>query len=491
MPLGKAYSEEQKLQVRSLLEAGRDEEAIEKDTGVSDRTVRRWKLELERTGRIGKPPESRTGRHRVLNADVEAALFDYVQGKDMSVDDMLWWLYDTYKIVVGTRTIRRVFERKGDKIKLGTPRGANLTAPDNDDNDGNDGNEDEPPDQQDVEAPLASYQSPYAPIANNAEQQLAQALQQHAEQTYDGPVNFETELPEDEETIQLQLQQIALQRREVELKLQMKRLQKGKKGGKKGSPSTSVLYNPSASASADTPKRDSRSKKKIEEARRRTAERQERMLRDLERRSRRRDHLTAEWVESKDIWPLRAQSVLANLMHQYGCYSFSHSNVQTFEQMYSDLYTLVDHEKGDWSQPHHDELLRERMKRKVAQLRSKMAKTGEIVGRGDAYGGWQRAENYTGEAAGDAEGDDTEIPIDSQLQQQGGAQQPGQQQQVIAEQPSPYAPMVNSHHHLQQPQQQQPTAQMSHTQGMPYQYPMLPYAMNGQSGMPSQEGMVL
>lgn len=40
--------------MRSLLEAGRDEESIEKETGVSDRTIRRWKLELERTGRIGK-----------------------------------------------------------------------------------------------------------------------------------------------------------------------------------------------------------------------------------------------------------------------------------------------------------------------------------------------------------------------------------------------------------------------------------------------------
>ncbi|KAI7248269.1 hypothetical protein KC335_g18439, partial [Hortaea werneckii] len=118
--MGKAYSEAQRTHVRGLLEAGRDEESIEKETGVSDRTIRRWKLELERTGRIGKPPESRTGRHRVLSAEIEAALFDHVRGKpDMSVDDMLWWLYDTYKIVVGTRTIRRVFERKGDKVNGG------------------------------------------------------------------------------------------------------------------------------------------------------------------------------------------------------------------------------------------------------------------------------------------------------------------------------------------------------------------------------------
>lgn len=52
--MGKAYSEDQRAHVRTLLETGRDEESIEKETGVSDRTIRRWKLELERTGRIGK-----------------------------------------------------------------------------------------------------------------------------------------------------------------------------------------------------------------------------------------------------------------------------------------------------------------------------------------------------------------------------------------------------------------------------------------------------
>ena len=69
--MGRAYNQDQRDRVKVLLEAGRDEEFIEKDTGVSDRTIRRWKMELERTGRIGKPPESRTGRHRVLNAEVE------------------------------------------------------------------------------------------------------------------------------------------------------------------------------------------------------------------------------------------------------------------------------------------------------------------------------------------------------------------------------------------------------------------------------------
>lgn len=52
--MGKSYSESQREDVRALLERGENEEAIEKETGVSDRTIRRWKLELERTGRIGK-----------------------------------------------------------------------------------------------------------------------------------------------------------------------------------------------------------------------------------------------------------------------------------------------------------------------------------------------------------------------------------------------------------------------------------------------------
>lgn len=52
--MGKAYTEEQRLAVKELLEQGREEDAIEAQTGVSDRTIRRWRIELERTGRIGK-----------------------------------------------------------------------------------------------------------------------------------------------------------------------------------------------------------------------------------------------------------------------------------------------------------------------------------------------------------------------------------------------------------------------------------------------------
>lgn len=425
----------------------------------------------------------------------------------MSVDDMLWWLYDTYKIVVGTRTIRRVFERKGEagnrfKGSKGKQSNANVDgAQDHDDNQDS---------QSPVQAMNAQYQSPYAPMpamtpqqntANQAEMHLAQAL---SNATYPPPPNLDmdNDLPDDEETLQLQLQQVELQRREVELKLRMRRLQQGKSphtpGQKRKSTAStpSSLYNPSASNAPTQPKRDSRSKKKQEESRKRTAERQERMLRDLERRSRRREHLTAEWVQSKDIWPLRAQGMLADLMHQYGCYTFSQNNVDTFEAMYRDLYQLVDHTKGDWDPNVHDEMLRERTKRKMGQLRTKMQKTGEIIGRPDAYGGsiWQKADNYTGEQAGqdlnlgaDDENDHSishEAELEHQLQQhqhdsvhdpalqaqaQAGAMQPPEEHMHY----EPHVPdPINSQQAMQHAQPIYGNPPMMHHQQAP-PYPMM------------------
>lgn len=330
------------------------------------------------------------------------------------------------------------------------------------------------------------------------ENQLRQAMQQQTPQhPYPALMDLTGELPDDEETIQLQLQQIALQKREVELKLKMRRLQGGKGtpvSSRKGTMSTpqsapSTLYNPSAAIGPTPPKRDSRSKKKIEESKRRTAERQERMLRDLERRSRRRDHLTAEWVQSKDIWPLRAQGMLADLMHQYGCYAYSQQNDATFEAMYEQLYRLVDLSKGDWDSNIHDEMLRERMKRKMSQLRTKMQKTGEIIGRADGYGGFQKAEDYTGEQAGAAIGDENEIVHDpalhAEMQAQAGAANMGHEEHL---QYDPVPPEQQMQHQMQYP------APMIDYQA-PGQYPqhnMMPYAqMGAQQGLGPQDNLVM
>ena len=429
----------------------------------------------------------------------------------MSVDDMLWWLYDTYKIVVGTRTIRRVFERKGDKVKPGkgrpsTRRKSGLEEDEDEDDEDEDVTIDE---QTSPVAQSGQYQSPYAPMsaqsnASTIENQLRQAMQQETPQhPYPALMDLDSELPDDEETIQLQLQQIALQKREVELKLKMRRMQGGKgtpASSRKGTFTTpqsapSTLYNPSANVGPTPPKRDSRSKKKIEESKRRTAERQERMLRELERRSRRRDHLTAEWVQSKDIWPLRAQGMLADLMHQYGCYAYSQNNEATFEAMYRELYQLVDLSKGDWDPSVHDELLRERMKRKMGQLRTKMQKTGEIIGRGDGYGGFQKAEDYTGEQAGAAIGDESEMVQDPALhatdsmQTQPGAPNMQHEEHLQYEVPPPDHEQMQHHANMHYPN----PANMQYQ--APGQYPMmeLPYAQMGnhQQSMPHQDGLVM
>ena len=444
------------------------------------------------------------------------ALVEHVKNKpDMSVDDMLWWLYDTYKIVVGTRTIRRVFERKGDNtIKLGKGRASKrrksaAADEDEDDDDDDDDDEEEDADVQTSPAQNEQYRSPYAPMSaqsgtSGIENQLRQAMQSQTPQhPYPALIQLDGELPEDEETIQLQLQQIALQKREVELKLKMRRLAGGKgtpASSRKGTRYTpqsapSTLYNPSASVGPTPPKRDSRSKKKIEESKRRTAERQERMLRDLERRSRRRDHLTAEWVQSKDIWPLRAQSELADLMHRYGCYAYSQNNEATFEAMYRELYELMDNSKGDWDPNVHDEMLRERMKRKMGQLRTKMQKTGEIIGRGDGYGGFQKAENYMGEQAGAVVGDESEIVQDPALHADALQAQPGapnmQHEEHLQYQPVPDQQM-------QHPDMQYPAPNMQYQN--PGTYPalldqhhnMLPYAqMGNQQNMSHQDGLVM
>ena len=442
---------------------------------------------------FSQPPESRTGRHRVLNPEVESALIEHVKDKpDLSVDDMLWWLYDNYKIVVGTRTIRRVFERKGEPVKPGKAKRATQRK-----SVGDGAQDDEVEDEEQLQHQTPSpqreapYQSPYPPMSAPAgsmdvENQLRQAMQPEAQQhPYPALMNLDDDLPEDEETIQLQLQQIALQKREVELKLKMRRLAGGKgtpQQRKSGVSVPSSLYNPQAAMQPQPPKRDSRSKKKIEESKKRTAERQERMLRDLERRSRRRDHLTAEWVQSKDIWPLRAQGMLADLMHSYGCYSYSQSNDATFDAMYRELYQLVDLSKNDWRPEVHDELLRERMKRKMGQLRTKMQKTGEIVGRPDSFGGFQKAENYTGEAAGATVGDESEMIQDPALssdvlQAQTGADM---QQAQHQEQHMPHPEHLQHSEHLQY-EHVPPEAQMH--QHMQYPNPMLPHQVQGQYPM--------
>lgn len=78
-------------------------------------------------------------------------------------------------------------------------------------------------------------------------------------------------------------------------------------------------------------------------------------------------------------------------MHRYGVYAYNQNSIDSFELIFRELYQLVDH--SDWYPPVHDDLLRERTRRKMAQIRSKMVKSGEIISRGEGYGGWTKADD--------------------------------------------------------------------------------------------------
>ena len=91
------------------------------------------------------------------------------------------------------------------------------------------------------------------------------------------------------------------------------------------------------------------------------------------------------------MWPERAQNLLTDLMHRYGVYAYNQTSIDSFELIFHELYQIVDH--SDWYPPVHDDLLRERTRRKMAQIRGKMVKSGEIVSRADGYGGWTRSES--------------------------------------------------------------------------------------------------
>jgi hypothetical protein len=412
-----------------------------------------------------------------MNKDVEQALFDRVAQKpDMSVDDMLWWLYDSYKLVVGTRTIRRAFERRNTSHKkfrtdarkhfsldmdasldmdtehddtqhsINPPSGHHhdssmhaIDAPSHHTHDESLHTivHDPSPVPHHTQPHMAvahsdtTYQSPYAPLMvmpdatedvvqpppPDISPELARALgglTGPAPMHQDLMTGHMDPLSEDEETLQLELQQIMLQKKEIELTLQMRRLMRQRR--ESHTPNEDSLFDhldvdtshmhpdstanndpfaPSPVTTNNTPSdpkpRDSRSKSKVQEARKRTEERQERMLKDLERRSRRREHLTAEWVQSRDVWSKGPEKRLLEAMHKNSTYAYNQNSLETFEAIFAELYHLVDH--TEWYPPVHDDLLRERTRRKMSQLRSKMVKSGEIISRGEGYGGWTKPDD--------------------------------------------------------------------------------------------------
>ncbi|KAG9616727.1 hypothetical protein KCV04_g15622, partial [Aureobasidium melanogenum] len=98
------------------------------------------------------------------------------------------------------------------------------------------------------------------------------------------------------------------------------------------------------------------------------------------------------WVQSRDVWAKGPEKLLVRLMHKHSTYAYNQNSLETFEAIFAELYHLVDH--TEWYAPVHDDLLRERTRRKMSQLRSKMVKSGEIISRGEGYGGWTKPDDH-------------------------------------------------------------------------------------------------
>ncbi|GAB7343488.1 hypothetical protein MBLNU457_1504t1 [Dothideomycetes sp. NU457] len=331
-----------------LIRLGHDEATILREVKVRDRTFRRWKKELERYGHVGKPPECRTGRRRVLTPEIEQALFEHVEANpQMSVDDMLWWLHETYELVVSGRTVRRVFEKRNEaRQKLqsegeggqeeGTvvqPAAQTSTTV----------STDERPNTLPQGVP---YQSPYAPTTPAA---TAPAPAPTSSRTTAPSRTTAAEPHSDaaeEAALEASLAKLNKQKRAIEQKLKALR-------ERRSAPAPAPSPAPSPAQASPDPA-TSTTKAKAREAR---------MLNALQTRSRKRSNLTASWVEGREHWPIGPQTVLEEAMKRYSGYD----DEALVQAVYEEVYAFVDAE--GWERGVHDELLWERTRRKIATVK--------------------------------------------------------------------------------------------------------------------------
>ncbi|KAK5129104.1 hypothetical protein LTR16_002457 [Cryomyces antarcticus] len=441
MPGPTRHSAEVRAQVQSLIEAGHDNAYIEAACpAVSERTLRRWRLNIQRFNKTGGDAKP-TGRPRLLDPKVEDALFEWLaENPAAKYDEMQWYVYDRFRIETTSRTLRRAFDRRNTSKKalqyFAARRDgrAGYAHPD----------------------PTRTYTSPYAPTPGSAmgDMSHAQEAAQAALAMGQDPAAHPSQLPapsaimqpsammqpsfpiqmdaDDEETLQLQLQQIALQKAEVELKLKMRNIQREKRA------SSGALASPSVPSSAPRSKRNSNARSGPASSSSQLPEEQGRQhepesgqeqtpnINTLEHRlnealtsaqsqsqegtidspalqrpkvslpkSMRTDLLDANWVSTHLQWPNAAAATLSKAMLDHGLFSYRKSEIPKFNAIIEALQPLIDREgRGGgvaWEDGKHDDLLSERVKMKMTAIRSHMIAAGEIVRREGGYTGWKRA----------------------------------------------------------------------------------------------------
>ena len=112
--VGLTYSPQIKAAIKYDLETGRTDGEIVERHQVSKSLVYRYRKHWEEWGEVSLPPFSQGGRRRALDLAVSMALLDYLEEKPTAyLDEMRFFLFDAFDVLVDESTISRELKRLG------------------------------------------------------------------------------------------------------------------------------------------------------------------------------------------------------------------------------------------------------------------------------------------------------------------------------------------------------------------------------------------
>ncbi|KAF4301496.1 hypothetical protein GTA08_BOTSDO07070 [Botryosphaeria dothidea] len=108
------YSQKVRNDVTDLIKAGTSDEDIIKQTGISSRTLRCWRRDVQYRGVAGGTLNQKPGRPATIQVHIEEAIRDYLLSRpDASYDEVLWFIFDEFDILISRWTLHRLYESRG------------------------------------------------------------------------------------------------------------------------------------------------------------------------------------------------------------------------------------------------------------------------------------------------------------------------------------------------------------------------------------------
>lgn len=98
-------------------------------TGVSRSQINRMRSNWHEYGDVVSQAKKIQGRPQKMNREMELDLLDFLEYKPTSyLDEMCWFLFDEFEIVLSTSTVSRVLHELGwSQKKVCTKTGINIT----------------------------------------------------------------------------------------------------------------------------------------------------------------------------------------------------------------------------------------------------------------------------------------------------------------------------------------------------------------------------